>query len=219
MSLCVFQAVDSDLTFEDEAVASPLSRHKRQGFWDTWGGDDTDAGYDDYEEEDYNDNDDYNGDYNDDYEDYNGNGGTTASGDGLEPLEPTLPTDDEDLVEGSGPTSSVEPRTGVRPTPPVPTAPAGLGECAQHADLIHYARERMRAWSTSCMRSSGAFLCQAGAIQLSALDLISDVKTLLVLKTAQKRVCVASEHARLVLNLRLYRVGHTSWCPGIDAWF
>ncbi|KAF0308404.1 Very low-density lipoprotein receptor [Amphibalanus amphitrite] len=37
-----------------------------------------------------------------------------------------MPTDDEDLVEGSGP--GVTPRVGVRPTqPPVPTAPSGLG--------------------------------------------------------------------------------------------
>ena len=129
----MLQLGNSDLTFDDVAVATPLVsapariRHKRQ-LWDSWGDDDADtADYDNYDEEDdYND---YNGG---DYDDYNGgDGGTTASGDGLPPTEPTMPTDDEDLlVEGSGPTPSViEPRTGPRPTRPLPTAPTGLGEC------------------------------------------------------------------------------------------
>ena len=124
-----FQRADADLTFDEVGADASLSRsperiRRKRQFWDTWGESENDDNYDDYAENDYN------GNY-DDYNDYNGlDNGQTASGDGLPPQPPTMPTDDEDLVqEGSGPTTDlITPRVGVRPTKPVPTAPTGLGE-------------------------------------------------------------------------------------------
>ena len=57
------------------------------------------------------------------------------------------------------------------------------------------------SWALLC--SSGALLYQAGAIQLSARDLISDAKTPLGTKNHPESADVASEHSRLVLDLLL----------------